>query len=310
MRTAFRLELILLVVAFHTLAAGSDRFAFHRPAPQPGGSRLAFTLECHGKHEVALARPDGSDLRRLTDNQVEDWYPRWSPDGKQLVFFQGEKKDGEGRYDIVLHDLRSGEESILASTGHHEGDPAFTADRRIVFNSNRHGHHDIFIMNTDGSGVRRLTEQAGSDHSPAPHPAGPWMVYVSERDGRFELRRMNLDGSGDEPFDVGREENYRPSWSPAGDRLVFFGPTRLPAPTSGHQNYDVFRFDLAKSRLKRLTYLPSFEGDPIWSGKRVLFTSDQQGQSELFSMKADGAKQQALFRGEALERLRAACGSW
>ena len=67
---------------------------------------------------------------------------------------------------------------------------------------------------------------------------------------------------------------------------------------------------LAKSKLTRLTYEPSFEGDAVWSGGRILFTSDRRGQSEIFAMKADGSKPQALFDSEALESLRKACSTW
>lgn len=292
-------------------AQARDRFAFHRPAPQPGKGLLAFTMECNGKHEIVIARRDGSGLRRLTSNGVEDWYPRWSPDGRKLVFFRGKKVEGKGRYDIVQYDLRSGEEAVLMSTGSYEGDPVYTPDgSRIVFNSDRHGNHDVFIMNSDGTGVTRLTENLQSDYSAVVDPSGQWIVYVSQRDGVYELHRMSLDGGDDLKLPVDREENYKPDWSPDGKKLVFFGPAKLPAPTSGDRNFDVFRFDLASSTLKRLTYAPSFEGDAIWSGGRILFTSDRHGQSEIFTMKADGSKPQALFDGEALEALRKACSTW
>ena len=302
---------VWLLLAATTVTPAREKFAFHRPVPQPGKQLLAFTMECHGKHEISTARRDGSDMSRLTSNDVEDWYPRWSPDGKKLVFFRGKTVGGQGHYDIVQYDLPSGEETVLVSTGSYEGDPVYTPDgSRIIFNSNRHGNHDLFVMNSDGTGVTRLTENQGSDHSAAVDPSGQWIVYVSQRDGIYELHRMNLDGGDDVKLPVGREENYKPDWSPDGKRLVFFGPAKLPAPTSGDRNFEVFRFDLVKSKLTRLTYEPSFEGDAVWSGGRILFTSDRRGQSEVFTMKADGAKQQALFDSQALEALRKACSSW
>ncbi len=74
-----------LLLAATTVTPAREKFAFHRPVPQPGKQLLAFTMECHGKHEIATARRDGSDMRRLTSNDVEDWHPRWSPDGRKLV---------------------------------------------------------------------------------------------------------------------------------------------------------------------------------------------------------------------------------
>ncbi len=303
--------MVWLLLAATTVTPAREKFAFHRPVPQPGKQLLAFTMECHGKHEIATERRDGSDMRRLTSNDVEDWHPRWSPDGRKLVFFRGETVDGEGRYDIVQYDLPSGEETVLVSTGSYEGDPVYTPDgSRIVFNSNRNGNHDLFVMNSDGTGVTRLTENSGSDHSAAVDPSGRWIVYVSQREGIYELHRMKLDGNDDVKLPVGREENYKPDWSSDGKRLVFFGPAEMPPPTSGRRNFDIFRLDLAKSKLTRLTYEPSFEGDAVWSGGRILFTSDRRGQSEIFAMRADGSKPQALFDSQALEALRKACSSW
>jgi len=70
--------------------------------PSPDGRQIAFSLECGSRHEAALASVDGTGFRLLTRNDVEDWYPQWSPDGERVAFFRGGQTDGRGRYDIIL----------------------------------------------------------------------------------------------------------------------------------------------------------------------------------------------------------------
>jgi TolB protein len=58
------------------------------PAYSPDGSTIAFASDRNGRFEIYTIRTDGSRLRRLTDTG-DDQRPRWSPDGKQIVFYRG-----------------------------------------------------------------------------------------------------------------------------------------------------------------------------------------------------------------------------
>jgi hypothetical protein len=58
------------------------------PAWSPTGEWIAFVSTEAGNDEIYIARPDGSEIRRLTNNSWEwDKHPSWSPDGQQLVFW-------------------------------------------------------------------------------------------------------------------------------------------------------------------------------------------------------------------------------
>jgi Tol biopolymer transport system component len=59
---------------------------FTAPSPSPDGQRIAFGSP--GKQEdLFLIRADGTGLRNLTDDLYRDRLPRWSPDGKQILFY-------------------------------------------------------------------------------------------------------------------------------------------------------------------------------------------------------------------------------
>jgi serine/threonine protein kinase/dipeptidyl aminopeptidase/acylaminoacyl peptidase len=56
-----------------------------RPAPSPGGEWVTL-YSGGGQEDIHIVRPDGTGLRRLTNDRAADRRPSWSPDGKRLAF--------------------------------------------------------------------------------------------------------------------------------------------------------------------------------------------------------------------------------
>ena len=65
---------------------------------------------------------------------------------------------------------------------------------QIVFQSDRDGNFEIYIMDVDGDNQRRLTNNSGDDWAPAWSPDGQRVVFFSNRDGNFEIYVMDVDG--------------------------------------------------------------------------------------------------------------------
>jgi uncharacterized protein YraI len=72
---------------------------------------------------------------------------------------------------------------------------ATTGIRKIAFKSNRDGNWEIYEINADGSGLRRLTNHPATDESPTWSPDGQRIAFYSDRDGNGEIYVMNADGS-------------------------------------------------------------------------------------------------------------------
>ncbi|HVQ38890.1 MAG TPA: DPP IV N-terminal domain-containing protein, partial [Pyrinomonadaceae bacterium] len=87
---------------------------------------------------------------------------------------------------------------------------AWTPDgRQVVFYSRASGADDIWIMNADGSGLKQLTIDVGTNYDCRVTPDGRFIVFTSERSGHPNLWRMDLDGgnakqltSGNSDFNV------------------------------------------------------------------------------------------------------------
>ncbi len=85
---------------------------------------------------------------------------------------------------------------------------------RIAFLSERDGNGEIYVMNADGSGLTRLTNNPASDLSPDWSPDSKRIAFTSTRDGNFEIYVMNADGSAQTPLTNNVADDFAPAWSP------------------------------------------------------------------------------------------------
>ena len=212
------------------------------PAWSPAGRSLAFDDERNGNYEVYVMNADGSRQRNLTRNPAaDDVGAAWSPDGRKIAF------------------LRS---SVEAKTRH--GSVAHGTVAEL-------GPGDIYVMNADGSGQRRLTRTAGHERSPAWSPDGRKIAFTRSPGGVYV---MNADGSGKRRLAAGTA----PSWSPDGRKIAF---TRSPG------GIYVMNADGSGKRRLAAGTAPSWSPD----GQTILFERSPFPHlgSELFVMNADGS---------------------
>lgn len=104
----------------------------------------------------------------------------------------------------------------------------------IVFVSTRDGNPEIYSVNSNGTGAKRLTNNAATDEQPSRSADGRTIVFSSRRDGNSEIYKMNADGSGllrlteDTPGDDAPIDT-NPVISPNGSKIVWQS-TRAIAP--------------------------------------------------------------------------------
>ena len=154
---------------------------------------------------------------------------------------------------------------------------------RIAFVSNRDGNNEIYVMNTDGSGVTRLTSNPSDDASPSWSPDGGRIDFVSDRDGNYEVYVMNDDGSGVTRLTNNQHADWGPSWSPGGTRIAFV--------SDRDGDDDIYVMSLDGSGHTNLTNNTAEDWWPCWSpdGSRIALVSDRDGDSEIYTMDADGS---------------------
>ena len=197
--------------------------------------------------DIYTAKPDGSDLRRLTNYGVYTAEAVVSPDGRRIVFTS--LKDGD--LDIYTMNVDGSDVRRLTTTPGYDGGPWWSPDgTQIVYR--------------------------------AWHPADSALVTYRSllaerlvRPNRMELWVMNADGSNQRQITQLGGANFGPSWTPDGKRLIF--SSNHTQPRSG--NFDLYLIALDGTGLERLTTHGAFDGFPMFSpdGRSVVWASNRHG---------------------------------
>src|SRR6267143_4932271 len=92
---------------------------------------------------------------------------------------------------------------------------------KIAFGSSRTGTEQIFVMNADGTGQTRLSNNAFNDGVPSWSPDGTKIAFHSQRTGTEQIFVMNADGSVQTDLSNNAFNDGVPSWSPDGTKISF-----------------------------------------------------------------------------------------
>jgi TolB protein len=185
-------------------------------------SRIAYVAESGpGTSRVkrlAIMDSNGFGHRYLTAGQALVTSPRFSPDGKQLVYtsFLGRLPR------VFVVDIASGNERMILPGRMMTFAPRFSPDSRtILFSAAENGNTDLFAVGAYGGVPQRLTDAPGTDTAASFSPDGRQIVFESDRSGTPQLYVMDADGSNQRriSFDGGRYGS--PEWSPKGDLIAF-----------------------------------------------------------------------------------------
>ncbi|HET9316581.1 MAG TPA: DNA-binding protein, partial [Vicinamibacteria bacterium] len=103
------------------------------------------------------------------------------------------------------------------------GGPAIAPDgRRLAFLARKRGKTQLYVINADGTGARRVAEELDARGAPAWSPDGQWLAVSAHREGAPRLYKIPLEGGT--PVLLVNEYATDPAWAPSGRFLVYTGP--------------------------------------------------------------------------------------
>lgn len=205
-----------------------------QPAFSHDGQRIAFHSWAGDSRGLVAMDVSGANAN-LIANFIEDQLPTWTVDNQNIIFLSrrsgGRQSQliradanteraegtiiGEGEYPMVSSNgqmvfkgwgntafgLRLASitmENVQTVTNVDEDTaPALSPDgQKIVFMSRREGNWEVYLVNADGSGLLRLTDDPAEDGLPTWSPDGNAIAFVSNRGGPWAVWAMLPDGSG------------------------------------------------------------------------------------------------------------------
>ena len=262
------------------------------PAWSPDGRRIAYRGGRDGQYSALyVVNADGSGKRTFARRGSD---PAWSPDGRRIAFESTSKlyvvnADGSGRRTLTR--LRPGQKRSLA----------WSPDgRKLAFlgegggGCGGQGCFNLYVVNSDGSGLRNLTSKLGGRIGAGPASDSAWspdgrMIAFVRLNTRLGVYVVNADGSGVRNLTPKPMEAYAaPAWSPDGQKITFAGER------SGSS--EIYLMNADGSGQRRLTRNLAYDGDPAWSpdGQKITFVSNRDGLYEIYLMNADGSGQRRL----------------
>jgi Tol biopolymer transport system component len=268
-----------------------------------------------GKTTCAWIHPNGSKVLYASTQEDPDAVREQE---EELAFRASGKErryawDYDEFYDIYEYDLSAKTWHPLTREKGYDAEGSWSPDGSLIaFASNRSAWTDslteaqkqafnldpawaneIYIMNADGSNVRRLTNSPGYDGGPFFSADGKKLCWrrFAENGATAEIMTMNIDGSAEQQLTKLEAMSWAPYFHPSGRYLIF------TTNRHGFANFELYLIDAEGRREPvRVTHTPGFDGLPVFSpdGSQLAWTAGRttNNQSQIFL--ADWNHSQAL----------------
>jgi len=187
-----------------------------------------------------------------------------------------------------VHSLQEGRRTVAANFKGSNSAPAWSPDgAHLAVSLSREGGSQLFLLNPDGSGIRRLTSSAAIDTEPRFSPDGKSIYFTSDRGGSPQIYRMPATGGEPQRITFEGSYNVSPRLSPDGKTLAYI--------TRNAGKFQVALLDLSNKQVQIITdsdrdESPSFAPN----GRMILFATVIGGRGVLSAVSSDGRVKQRL----------------
>lgn len=259
------------------------------------GNKIAFASfesQQNPHSDIFIMEMDGSNLTNVTSKLGDSYMPSFSPDGSKLTFVC----NGE----IYLMDCDGGNARRLTanSSAMYKSFPIFSPDGTQIAFFAKTGDYtsklDIYVVNTDGSHLTRLTHQEAESLYPCYSPDGLKIVYwagLTTNEEKYYTDIFVMDASGNGKLNLTPNAGYNcfPRYSPDGTKIVFISQR------AGDQEYALYLMNAEGSNQhrifasNRMVTFPQFTPD----GAKIVFllytASTNQSDTDICIIDASGA---------------------
>ncbi len=230
---------------------------------------IAYTLDNNqGSNDIYISNWDGQHKRNITNHPADDGDPQWSPDGEYISFLSNRNSplnfscsgaSDECKYKLFI--IKPNGAGLKQITKEWTFSPSWSPNnKQIVFlgafkselspNPNDPFLYDIFVVNSDGTNLRNLTNSPGYYSDPVWSPDGQQIAFQFEGMATYppSIKIISADGTSLSAYS--ERQAYEMVWAPNGHSLLF--ATR-PNNSSGN---DLYKLKVDTSTLEQLTFSP------------------------------------------------------
>jgi TolB protein len=249
---------------------------------EPGffGSKIAFTAKGKATSAVWAMDFDGKNPYPVSNNSSQNILPAWAPSGGKIAYTSFMRNNP----DLYVASAGGGRPVKLSSQRGMNTGAAWSPDgSKIALTLSKDGNPEIYVISaTDGSIVKRITNDKAIDTSPAWSPDGSQLAFVSDRNGGPQIFVVPASGGAARQVSFNGSYNTTPTWSPKPGKHIIAYTTRDGG------TYDIVTLDLDAKATTRITQNDGSNEEPAFSpnGRAIAFARAGQG---VFITNADGS---------------------
>lgn len=244
------------------------------------GSTIAFELK-QPMHKKVIVRVNthGYNLTSISHNQSISILPRWSPNGRGILYTTISRHGTS-----VVYDNMAGKIVILAKyQGINSGGTWYANGQQIIITLSKGANADLYGLTIQNRKLTRLTSHPAIDTAPSLSANAQYLLFISDRSGREQIYVKYMETGAIFRLTFDGIRNTDPVWSPDGSLIVFTKTIK------GRDQIHIM--DPFGENVRALTRGNFHSQQPAWSpdGKQIVFSSNRSGDYKLYVMFIDGS---------------------